>query len=107
MPAYYPCPRWAAVPSTQPPIGSAAEPTAVPRPGVHPRALLTPALAPAQVYIIGDVGIEEELDLLGIQHMGGPADNDKKVELKPGYAMPFDKDVSPSNKLKWQAQPRF
>jgi phosphoglycolate phosphatase len=46
-----------------------------------------------KVYIIGDVGIQEELDLLGIAHTGGPADNDKKVELKPGYAMPFDRDV--------------
>ena len=48
-----------------------------------------------QVYIIGDVGIEEELDLLGISHLGGPEENDKKVELKPGYALPHDSDVSP------------
>ncbi len=48
-----------------------------------------------QVYIIGDVGIQEEMDLLGIQHTGGPSDNGKVVELKPGYAMPHDKDVSP------------
>ncbi len=48
-----------------------------------------------QVYVIGDVGIEEELDLLGIAHTGGPADNDKKVELAPGYAMPFDENVRP------------
>ena len=47
-----------------------------------------------QVYIIGDVGIQEEMDLLGIQHTGGPSDNGKVVELKPGYAMPHDKDVS-------------
>jgi phosphoglycolate phosphatase len=46
-----------------------------------------------KVYIIGDVGIQEEMDLLGIQHTGGPADNGKVVELKPGYAMPHDKDV--------------
>lgn len=45
------------------------------------------------MYIIGDVGIQEEMDLLGIQHIGGPSDNGKVVELKPGYAMPHDKDV--------------
>ena len=50
-----------------------------------------------QVYIIGDVGIQEEMDLLGIQHTGGPSDNGKVVELKPGYAMPHDKDVSQSS----------
>ena len=48
------------------------------------------------MYIVGDVGIEEELDLLGIQHCGGPADGDKVIELKPGYALPHDKDVRPS-----------
>ncbi len=46
-----------------------------------------------QVYVVGDVGIEEELDLLGIQHCGGPSDADKVIELKPGYALPHDKDV--------------
>lgn len=45
------------------------------------------------MYIIGDVGIQEELDLLGIQHIGGPSDNDKVVQLKPGYAMPHDENV--------------
>jgi Haloacid dehalogenase-like hydrolase len=50
-----------------------------------------------QVYIIGDVGIQEEMDLLGIQHTGGPSDNGKVVELKPGYAMPHDKDVRQSS----------
>ena len=48
--------------------------------------------------MVGDVGIEEELDLLGIQHCGGPSDADKVIELKPGYALPHDKDVRrPSN----------
>ena len=45
------------------------------------------------MYVVGDVGIEEELDLLGIQHLGGPSDGDKTVDLKPGYALPHDKDV--------------
>ena len=48
--------------------------------------------------MVGDVGIEEELDLLGIQHCGGPADADKVIELKPGYALPHDKDVRRSPK---------
>ena len=54
------------------------------------------ALTPAglQVYVVGDVGIQEELDLKGIDHIGGPADKDQVVELRPGYAMPHDHDVS-------------
>lgn len=47
-----------------------------------------------QVYVVGDVGIQEELDLKGINHIGGPADKDQIVELKPGYALPHDHDVS-------------
>ncbi|BDA44388.1 Glycerol-3-phosphate phosphatase [Coccomyxa sp. Obi] len=46
-----------------------------------------------KVYIVGEVGIQEELDLKGIRHCGGPADADKKIELKPGYALPHDEDV--------------
>lgn len=42
---------------------------------------------------MGDVGIEEELDLKGIKYLGGPGDADHKVELKAGYAMPHDPDV--------------
>jgi len=44
---------------------------------------------------MGDVGIEEELDLKGIKYLGGPCDADHKVELKAGYAMPHDPDVRP------------
>ena len=44
--------------------------------------------------MVGDVGIQEELDLKGINHIGGPADKDQIVELKPGYALPHDHDVS-------------
>lgn len=49
-----------------------------------------------QVYLLGDVGIEEEFDLKGISYLGGPGDADQKVELKAGYAMPHDPDVTPS-----------
>lgn len=51
---------------------------------------------PFQVYLLGDVGIEEEFDLKGISYLGGPGDADHKVELKAGYAMPHDPDVTPS-----------
>lgn len=46
-----------------------------------------------QVYIIGEVGIEEELDLIGVPHLGGPGDKGKTIELKSGYALPHDHDV--------------
>lgn len=49
-----------------------------------------------QVYVIGDVGILEELDLHGYQYFGGPEDGSKKVELSAGYAMPHDENVRPS-----------
>ena len=47
----------------------------------------------AQVYIVGEIGIVEELELKGIQHIGGPEDADKKIELKPGFALPHDESV--------------
>merc|ERR1719453_330376 len=40
-----------------------------------------------KVYIIGEVGIQEELDLIGVPHIGGPEDGDKKIELKSGFAL--------------------
>lgn len=46
-----------------------------------------------KVYVVGEVGIMEELELKGIQALGGPEDAGKTVELKAGYAMPHDKDV--------------
>lgn len=47
-----------------------------------------------KVYVIGEDGILQELDLLGIPHLGGPSDADKKVKLGPGEFMHHDKDVS-------------
>lgn len=54
---------------------------------------LTPWCLALQVYIVGEAGIQEELDLKGIAHCGGPADADKKIELKPGFALHHDEDV--------------
>ncbi|KAJ8557512.1 hypothetical protein K7X08_003137 [Anisodus acutangulus] len=46
-----------------------------------------------KVYVVGEEGILKELDLAAIQHLGGPEDGDKKIELKPGYMMEQDKNV--------------
>ncbi|KAF4366779.1 hypothetical protein F8388_004635 [Cannabis sativa] len=39
-------------------------------------------------------GILKELELAGIQYLGGPADGDKKIELKPGFLMEHDRICS-------------
>ncbi|KAK4534383.1 hypothetical protein CDCA_CDCA01G0408 [Cyanidium caldarium] len=46
-----------------------------------------------KVYVIGEAGIGEELDLLGIPHIGGPADKDKSPRMGPGDKMEVDPDV--------------
>jgi len=46
------------------------------------------------VYVIGETGILEELDLKGIEHLGGPEDAEKVVTLKKGEYMEHDPDVS-------------
>ena len=50
--------------------------------------------ADKKVYIVGEVGIVEELELKGIAHVGGPADAGKVVELTPGMFLEHDHDVS-------------
>lgn len=46
-----------------------------------------------KVYIIGEVGIEEELDLIGVPWIGGGQDAGKKIALQSGYALPHDENV--------------
>lgn len=46
-----------------------------------------------KVYVIGDVGIGEELDLLKIPHFGGPSDSNKVIKLGPGVKVEHDPDV--------------
>ena len=46
-----------------------------------------------KVYVIGESGIEDELDLVGVPHIGGPGDKGKTIDLKPGYALEIDHDV--------------
>jgi phosphoglycolate phosphatase len=46
-----------------------------------------------KVYVIGEVGICEELDLIDVPHIGGPADNDKKPDMGPGGKLEIDKDI--------------
>lgn len=46
-----------------------------------------------KVYIIGQEGIGQELDLLNIPYIGGPADSDKVIKLGPGVKVDHDEDV--------------
>merc|ERR1719387_1521662 len=46
-----------------------------------------------KVYVIGETGIAEELDLIGVPWIGAGDDAGKKIELKSGYALPHDPDV--------------
>jgi 4-nitrophenyl phosphatase/phosphoglycolate phosphatase len=46
-----------------------------------------------KVYVVGEVGIQEELDLIGIPHFGGPDDAGKQPDMGPGCALHHDPDV--------------
>lgn len=46
-----------------------------------------------KVYIIGEVGIEEELQLIGVPFVGGRADSDKAPNMKPGGVLEIDPTV--------------
>lgn len=47
-----------------------------------------------KVYIIGEVGIPEELDLIGVPYLGGPADSDKQPDMSAGGKLEHDHDVA-------------
>ena len=46
-----------------------------------------------KVYVVGHAGIQDELDLVGIQHIGGPADGCKTVDMGPGGKLQVDRSV--------------
>ncbi|KAI0565546.1 4-nitrophenyl phosphatase [Gracilaria domingensis] len=46
-----------------------------------------------KVYVIGEVGIPEELDLLGIPYIGGPDDAEKQPNMAFGGRVEHDHDV--------------
>ena len=47
-----------------------------------------------KVYVIGEIGIMEEIALANIPHFGGPEDADAKITLGKGVKMAHDADVS-------------
>ena len=46
-----------------------------------------------KVYVVGEVGIQEELDLIGVPHFGGPEDANKQPDMGPGCMVEHDEDV--------------
>eukprot|EP00816_Leptocylindrus_hargravesii_P012194 CAMPEP_0196802858 /NCGR_PEP_ID=MMETSP1362-20130617/2392_1 /TAXON_ID=163516 /ORGANISM="Leptocylindrus danicus, Strain CCMP1856" /LENGTH=339 /DNA_ID=CAMNT_0042174261 /DNA_START=97 /DNA_END=1116 /DNA_ORIENTATION=- len=46
-----------------------------------------------KVYIIGEVGICEELDMIDVPWIGGPNDNGKVPDMGPGGKLDHDEDV--------------
>ena len=53
-----------------------------------------PLPAGKKIYIIGQEGIGEELDLIKVPWIGGPADSDKVIKLGPGVKVEHDHDVA-------------
>ena len=46
-----------------------------------------------KVYVIGEVGICDELDLIGVPYIGGPDDKGKQPDMVPGGKVEHDEDV--------------
>lgn len=46
-----------------------------------------------KVYVIGEIGIPQELDLIGVPYIGGPDDSDKQPDMGPGGYLEHDRDV--------------
>ncbi|KAI2502552.1 haloacid dehalogenase-like hydrolase [Fragilaria crotonensis] len=46
-----------------------------------------------KVYVVGEVGICEELDLINVPWIGGPSDQGKQPDMSPGGFMEHDHDV--------------
>jgi 4-nitrophenyl phosphatase/phosphoglycolate phosphatase len=46
-----------------------------------------------KVYLIGEIGICQELDLIGVPYIGGPEDSDKQPDMSSGGRLEIDKDV--------------
>lgn len=46
-----------------------------------------------KIYVIGEIGICEELDLIGVPHIGGPSDEGKVPPMGPGDKLEHDEDV--------------
>ena len=46
-----------------------------------------------KVYVIGEIGICQELDLIGVPYIGGPEDSDKQPDMSSGGRLEIDKDV--------------
>ena len=49
--------------------------------------------ADAKVYVVGEEGIQEELDLAGIRHIGGPEDAELQPDMGPGGTLQVDPRV--------------
>ncbi|BBM99829.1 4-nitrophenyl phosphatase [Marchantia polymorpha subsp. ruderalis] len=49
--------------------------------------------ADKKVYVVGEEGIQQELEQAGIQYLGGPEDGEKKVEMGSGKNLEIDPNV--------------